>query len=337
MSAPNPGLLMQVATAHRASVALFAAAELDIFTALANGADTPEAVADAIGVTHVEAVRLVMEMCVTSGLLHRRDGVSAGFVNSPTTDFFLVRGRPSYIGAGLQYAADLYPAWGCLTDLVRTGRPPLPPDTILGDDPEKTRHFVLAMHQRAQGIGTVVSAMVDLAGCRRLLDVGGGPGTYSMRLIDRTPGLRSTVLDLPGVLAVTRTLVDDAGYGDRIDLQPGNYLTADFGTGYDVVLLSGMMHREVPADCRLLLRKAAAALGPGGRILVSDVFFDDDLKVSPPFAVEFALHMMLTSDRGSAHAVTEMARWMTEAGAASVDVRPLPPPNPHTLLVGMMP
>lgn len=328
---------MQVATAHRASVALFTAADLDIFTALANGAHTPEAVARAIGVTHVEAVRLVMEMCVTSGLLQRREGVDGGFENSPTTDFFLVKGRPSYIGAGLQYAADLYPAWGRLTDLVRTGKPPLPPDTILGDDAAKTRHFVLAMHQRAQGIGTVVSAMVDLTGCRRLLDVGGGPGTYSMRLIDRTPGLTSTVLDLPGVLAVTREIVAESGYADRVTLMPGNYLTTDFGTGYDAVLLSGMMHRETAEDCQLLLRKAAAALNPGGRILVSDVFYDDDRKVTPPFAVEFALHMMLTSDRGSAHARTEMARWIAGAGAASVDVRPLPPPNPHTLLVGVMP
>lgn len=327
---------MQVATAHRASVALFTAADLDVFSVLAAGARTPEQVAQAIGVTHVESLRLVLEMCVTSGLLQRAADVEGGFENSPTTDFFLVRDRPSYIGAGLQYAADLYPAWGRLTDLVRTGRPPLPPETILGDDPDKTRHFVLAMHQRAQGIGNVLSAMVDLTGCSRLLDVGGGPGTYSMRLIDRTPGLRSTVLDLPGVLAVTKDIVASHGYADRIDLLPGDYLTTDFGTGFDVVLLSGMMHRETADGCQLLLRKAAAALNPGGRILVSDVFYDDDRKVTPPFAVEFALHMMLTSDHGSAHARTEMARWMTSAGAATVDVRPLPPPNPHTLLVGRL-
>lgn len=322
---------MQVATAHRASVALFAAADLGVFTALGSGSRTAAEVAQAVGVSHVEAVRLVLEMNVTAGLLTR---AGDGFENTPTTDVFLVEGRPSYIGAGLAYAADLYPAWGRLTDLVRTGRPPLPPDTILGDDPEKTRHFVHAMHQRAQGIGTVLSAMVDLSGCRRLLDVGGGPGTYSMRLIGATPGLRSTVLDLPGVLAVTREIVTSEGFADRIDLLPGDYMTTDFGTGFDVVLLSGMMHRETADGCRHLLQKAVAALNPGGRILVSDVFYDDDRKITPPFAVQFALHMMLTSDHGSAHARTEMARWMTEAGAGAVETRPLPPPNPHTLIVG---
>lgn len=322
---------MQVATAHRASTALFAAAELDVFTVLADGPRTAAEVASAAGVPHVEPLRLVMEMCVTSGLLQRSGDA---FANTPTTDTFLVRGRPAYIGAGLQYAADLYPAWAGLTDLVRTGKATLPPDPIIGDNPDKTRHFVLAMHQRAKGIGSVLPAGVDLSQCRRLLDVGGGPGTYSMRLIAQTPGLRSTILDLPSVLAVTKEIVASEGFADRIDLLPGDYLSSDFGSGFDAVLLSGMMHRETAADCQTLLRKAVAALQPGGQVIVSDVFFDDDQKVSPPFAVQFALHMMLTSDHGSAHARTEMAAWMTAAGCAAVEVRPLPPPNPHTLIVG---
>lgn len=329
----NPGLLMQVATAHRASTALFAAAELGVFTALADGPRTAVEVARAVGVPQAEPLRLVMEMCVTSGLL-QRDG--AGYANTPTSDMFLVRNRPAYIGAGLQYAADLYPAWGTLTDLVRSGKATLPPDPILGDDPAKTRHFVLAMHQRAKGIGSVLPSDVDLSQCRRLLDVGGGPGTYSMRLIAQAPGLRSTILDLPSVLAVTKEIVESEGFADRIDLLPGDYLASDFGTGFDAVLLSGMMHRETAADCQKLLRKAVAALNPGGQVIVSDVFFDDDRKVSPPFAVQFALHMMLTSDHGSAHARTEMAAWMQAAGCSTVEVKPLPPPNPHTLIVGRL-
>jgi hypothetical protein len=328
---PNPSLLQQVATAHRASAALFAAADLGVFTALGDGPKTAVEVAASLGIPHAEPLRLVMEMCATSALL-QRDGER--YSNTPTTDFFLVRGRPSYIGAGLAYAADLYPAWGTLTALVRSGKATLPPDPILGNDPAKTRHFVLAMHQRAKDIGSVLPLGVDLTGCRRLLDVGGGPGTYSMRLIAKTPGLRSTVLDLPSVLAVTREIVESEGYADRIDLLPANYLTEDFGTGYDAVLLSGMMHRETAANCRMLLRKAVAALNAGGQVIVSDVFFEDDLKVSPPFAVQFALHMMLSSDEGSAHARTEMTAWMTAAGCTGVTARPLPPPNPHTLIVG---
>jgi hypothetical protein len=89
-------------------------------------------------------------------------------------DAFLVPGRPAYSANGLKYAEDLYPAWGRLTDLVRTGRPPMTPETILGDDKAKTRAFVLAMHERAHGIGSILPHLPDLTGRRRLIDVGEG-------------------------------------------------------------------------------------------------------------------------------------------------------------------
>src|SRR5437660_361639 len=172
---PDPSLIMQLALAYRSSAALFAAAELDVFTALADGPRTlTEIVRDRECAE--PAMRLLLETCVTIGLLSRVDG---RYSNSPVVDAFLVRGRPAYSANGLKYAEDLYPAWGRLADLVRTGRPPMPPQTILGDDKAKTRAFVYAMHERAHGIGSVLPYLPDLSGRRRLIDIGGGPGTYS--------------------------------------------------------------------------------------------------------------------------------------------------------------
>jgi cyclopropane fatty-acyl-phospholipid synthase-like methyltransferase len=193
------------------------------------------------------------------------------------------------------------------------------------------------MHERAKGMSAVLPHGADFSSRKRLLDVGGGPGTYSMVLVQRTPGLTSTVLDLPGVLAVTREIVAENGFSDRIQLLPGNYLTSSFGSGYDAALLSGMMHRETADNCRLLLRKTFDALDSGGLVVVSDVFFENDAKNSPPFATYFALNMMLMAEHGSAHAKTEMARWAQEAGFTNVEVRDLPPPNPHSLIVGIKP
>lgn len=332
-SAPNPGLLMQVALAHRASAVLFAATELDLFSAMAAGPATAEALAAKVGAKPAPT-RFLLDACATTGLVER-DGDH--FKNSPTSAAFLVRDTPAYIGDGLKYAEDLYPAWGSLAELARTGLPPFEPETILGDDPEKTRAFVLAMHERAKGIGAVLPHGADLTGRKHLIDVGGGPGTYSVGLVRQTPGLRSTVLDRPGVLAVTKELVAEQGFSDRIDLRPADYLTDEFGNGYDVALLSGMMHRETPDDCQMLLRKAFAALDPGGLVIISDVFFDDDSKQSPPFATFFALNMMLTAVHGTCHARTEMARWMEGAGFTAVEIKPLPAPNPHTLLFGHKP
>ncbi|TAK17225.1 MAG: methyltransferase domain-containing protein [Acidobacteria bacterium] len=329
----NAGLLMQVALAHRSSAVLFAASELDVFSKLSAGSMTAADVAKACN-AKPDPTRFVLDACVTIGMIER-DGDK--YKNSPTAEFFLVRGKGPYIGDGLKYAEDLYPAWGRVAELMRTGKPVMPPETILGDDPEKTRAFVLAMHERAKGIGAVLPHGADLTGRKHLLDIGGGPGTYSVGLVRQTPGLRSTVLDRPGVLAVTKELVAEQGFADRVGLRPADYLKDDFGTGYDVALLSGMMHRETPESCQLLLRKAFAALDPGGLVMVSDVFFDDDSKQSPPFATFFALNMMLTAEHGTCHARTEMAAWMTRAGFVNVEIKPLPPPNPHTLLFGTKP
>ena len=330
---PDPSLLMQLALAYRSSAVIFAAAELDVFSSLGDGAKTAEEIAAACGAA-LAPMRLLISACAADGLLVD-DGER--YHNTPAVNAYLVRGCPAYIANGLKFAEDLYPAWARLADLVRTGRPVLPHETFLGDDPEKTRAFVYAMHERAKGMSAVLPHGADFSGRRRLLDVGGGPGTYSIALVRQTPGLRSTVLDLPGVLAITREIVASHGCSDRIDLLPANYVTAAFGSGYDAALLSGMMHRETPDICRLLLRKTFEALDPGGLAIVSDVFFDDDRKSSPRFATFFALNMMLMSNEGSAHAKTEMAAWLREAGFTDIQLRDMPPPNPHTLVLGTKP
>ncbi len=330
---PNPALLMRLALAYRSSMVLFAASELDVFTPLANGGMSAEDIARACG-AQPEPTRMLLDACAAEGLLTRTGEL---FSNTPLADAYLVNGRPAYIAHGLKFAEDLYPAWGRLADTVRTGRPAMPQGTMLGEDKAKTRAFVYAMHERARGISAVLPHNADFSGRRRLLDVGGGPGTYSIALVRQTPGLTSTVLDLPGVLEVTREIVAEHGAADRIELRSGDYQSAPFGSGYDAALLSGIMHRETPATCRLLLRKAFDAMEPGGMAVVSDVFFDNDDKNSPPFATYFALNMMLMAEHGSAHAKTEMAAWMTEAGFAQVEVRDLPPPNPHSLVVGFKP
>ena len=328
---PNPSLLMRLALAYRSSMVLFAATQLDVFTLLAESSRTAEDTARAAG-ADPEALRLLLDACVADGLL-TRDGDRYG--NTTETDAYLVRDRPAYIAHGLKFAEDLYPAWGDLATMVRTGRPVIEPESVLGEDKEKTRAFVLAMHERARGMSAVLPHGVDFSGRQRLLDVGGGPGTYSIALVQRTPGLTSTVLDRPGVLEVTREIVESHGCADRIELRPGDYLTSAFGSGFDAVLLSGMMHRERPENCQLLLRKSHDAMVSGGLAVVSDVFFDDDRRSGPPFATYFALNMMLMSEHGNAHAKTEMARWMTEAGFGQVEIRDLPPPNPHTLVLGI--
>src|SRR5262245_24354516 len=164
----------------------------------------------------------------------------------------------------------------------------------------------------ALGIARAVIAQIDLTGRKRLFDVGGGPGTYSILLVQKTPGLSATVLDLPAVLRITKEIIASYGCEDRIGVLPGNYLTTDFPAVNDVVLMSGMMHRELVETCRTLLSKAWQSLEPGGTVVISDIMFEDDSKTSPPLSALFALNMMLTSEAGSTHAQTAFLRWLAD-------------------------
>lgn len=327
---PDPSGIVSLATAYWSSMALLAANRLDLFTALAGEPRPATAVAAACN-AHPRSVTMLLNACVALGLV-RREG--ALYANTPEAQAFLVRGAPAYLGDALRYSEDLYPVWGRLAEAVRANAPALRPDDLLGDDAEKTRHFVLGMHNRARGVAAALAATLDLDGRKQLLDVGGGPGTYSVMLVRRTPGLRAAILDLPGVVAIARELIAEAGCGDRIATIAGDYTTTDFPGGNDVVLMSGMLHRETPETCRALLAKGTRALVDGGLLVVSDVFFDDEGKDSPPFATLFALTMMLTSEHGSAHPVTETRAWMAEAGLGAIETRRFPPPMPHLALLG---
>ena len=332
-SPPDPAAVLQLTTAYWASLVLLSANRLGVFAALAEEPRSATATAAACG-ADPRSMEMLLNACVGQGLLAKRDGV---FSNTPAVESLLVPGRPAYLGDGLEYALDLVPVWGQLARAVREGGPALPPEAILGDDPEKTRHFVLAMHNRAKGVARSLAAALDLSGRRRLLDVGGGPGTYSVLLVGQTPGLEATVLDLPAVVEIAAELIAEAGCADRVDTLAGDYKQTELPPGNDVVLMSGMMHRETADQCRRLLRRAFEALSPSGLVVVSDVFFASEDKTTPPFAGLFALNMMLTSADGSAHSLPEMQRWMTAAGFTGLEVRPLPPPLPHSMVLGVRP
>jgi SAM-dependent methyltransferase len=329
----GPSGIVALATAYWESMVLLTASRLDVFSILSAEPRSAGQVAAQCG-AHPRSMAMLLNACVALGLLAKDGNL---YTNSPAAETFLARGKPTYLGDALKYSEDLYPVWGRLAESVRVNGPPIPPETILGADAERTRNFVLGMHNRARGVAASLAATLDLTGRRRLLDVGGGPGTYSALLVQRTPGLRATVLDLPAVVAIGKEILAGSGYADRIDTVAGDYTSAPFETGRDVVLISGVLHRETPEMCRTLVSKAFDSLVPGGLLVLSDVFFEDDGMDSPPFATLFALNMLLTSQHGSAHALTEMLAWVAQAGFVDVKSKPFPPPMPHTVIQATKP
>jgi len=328
-SPPNPAPILQLATGYWGSQALLTANRLGLFADLPDGGESAAEAATRVS-TAERPTRLLLNACVSLGLL-ARDGDR--YTLTPLAATFLVPTSPAYLGDALRYSDDLYGPWGALEEAVRHDRPTLPPADILGGDPAQTRHFVRAMHQRALGIARGLVEVIDLTGRSRLLDVGGGPGTYSALLTGRFSGLRSTVLDLPPVVAIAEEIVAELGAVERVDFLPGDCHTTPWPEGNDCLLISGFLHRESEAGCRDLLERAHAALAPGGRLIVADVFAGEGGD-SPPFACLFGLNMLLSAQGAGVHPAPAMAEWMADAGFTDIATRPLPPPMPHTALVG---
>lgn len=329
---PDPSSIVRLSTAYWESQTLLTANRLRLFDALADGARSADEVASALSLD-ARSTALFLRACVGLGFLTEKVG---RFENAPVAATFLVSRSPAFMGNVIRYSDQLYGAWGQLEGSLRAGKPALPAETYLGDDPARTRGFVMAMHERALGIARVLVNVLDLQGRRSMLDVGGGPGTYSVLLTERFPGLRSEVLELPGVAAVARELVASAGASDRVALRDGDYHSSDFGSGKDVVLMSGMFHRESEATCRGLIERASACLDPGGLLVVSDVFTDEGGAL-PTFAAMFGLNMMLTAPDGGVHADADVMRWMGDCGFRDMRMVPLPPPMPHRVVMGFKP
>lgn len=325
----DPAPLMQLTTAYWGAQTLFTANRLDLFPTISEGRRTVADIAAATG-TRERPLRLMLNALAALGLLLESGGE---YDLSPLSRALLVPGGPGYLGDAIRYSDDLYDTWGRLEQALREDRPQLPTEEYTGHDARRTRHFVRGMHDRALGIGSTLIELIDLAGRTRMLDVGGGPGTYSALFARKYPGLRSTVLDLPGVVAIAREIIAEMGVVDGVGVLPGDFNTTAFPVDNDVVLISGVFHRESEQGCRSLIERAFACLQSGGLLVVADVFTNAGGS-GPPFAALFGLNMLLTAPAGGVHADSDVARWMEEAGFGSTDIRPFPPPMPHRVVVG---
>lgn len=181
------------------------------------------------------------------------------------------------------------------------------------------RHLTLALAGRAKNVAPWLARNFPLPDAGHLLDLGGGTGVYALALLQANPGLRATVVDRPEVLKVAGEFAAAAGVGERLALVPGDMFTASLPPA-DVVLLSNILHDWDLPECRRLVQRAAAVLPPGGRLLIHDVFLDDDLGGPLPIALYSAALFSLTE--GRAYSAAEYRGWLRDAGLVPGEVVP---------------
>lgn len=173
------------------------------------------------------------------------------------------------------------------------------------------RHFTLALAGRAKNVAPVLADKLPLGEARTLVDVAGGTGIYSIALLQKHPQLRAVVLDRPEVLKVAQEMASTYGVADRLSVQAGDMFRDPIPRG-DLLLLSNVLHDWDVAECRTLIQRCAAALGPGGQLLIHDVFLNDALDGPLPAALYSAALFTLTE--GRLYSAAEYHGWLTEAG-----------------------
>lgn len=319
--------IVDLASAFYGSATLFAALDTGVFGVI-SGLGGSASLGDIANEMNVppRGLRMLLDACVAVGILGKQEDT---YFNTEAGRASLVPGGPADLTKAIRYNQDVYPAWGRLADLVRTGGPAERPELHLGEDPERTRRFALSMRARAMAIGRGVVPMLDLAGCSRLLDLAGGPGAYAELMVKANPGLSAVTVDVPAVSAVARECVAAAGLADRIECRAGDYHVDEYERGaYDAVTIFGALHQESPESIVDILGRANRALRPGGRIFILDMM-TDRTHTAPRFSALFAVNMALTTANGWVFSDEELKSWLEIAGFEPGDTHAVPPPMPH--------
>jgi hypothetical protein len=327
-------VLMEILGGFERSAVVIGAAQLDLFSPLSNGPTTAAEVASQTGLP-VRGVERALNACAALGFVVKEGD---RYRNSPLADAFLVKGKPGYVGNMIKQTADRYAAWVKMPDAIRNDKPvlPLTGAELFHAPPEVLDNYVHGLFEMGKGLAQRISSLVDLSSCRSLLDVAGGSGVYSIIFCRQFPELKATVFDLPPILQRTRQIIAREGMADRISVREGNYFSDDFGSGLSAILLSNMLQTEGRQTGRMVLKKAFAALNPGGKILVHGIMPNPD-RVGPVQPVLFSLFMMLVFPEGEGYPAEEIIGWLHEAGFVEGQKLTLPPPAFTSLVVAWKP
>jgi hypothetical protein len=320
---PSPEPIMRVAAGFMAAKHLFAASELGLFESLADAPATLDAVAARTGLTR-RAARISADAMVGLGLLERTGDL---YRNSEVAACFLTGRTPADLRPLLRFWDQIsYPTWEDLAQALGSG----PPREVFELDDDQQEIVSAGIEAVLAGPAAALAEAVGFASHDRLLDVGGGTGSWSIAVARRHGDLRATVLDLPTVVEMAKGRIADAGLGDRIEAVSLDVMADPLPGGHDVFLVANLLHYWSPEDNVALLRRIRGAADAGARLLLAD-FWTDPTHTQPLHAAlmagEFAVHVR----DGDVYSVEEVRAWLSRAGWTFVSHTPLV--GPQSLIV----
>jgi ubiquinone/menaquinone biosynthesis C-methylase UbiE len=332
---PTPERIFNTLNAFQSSAALKTAFELDLFTAIAEGADQAATLAKRAGVAE-RGARILADYLTIQGFLTKEDD---RYTLAPETASFLDRRSPAYMGSVIGFMANdrHKQTFEHLTEAVRAGGGVMPEA-----DNRKPQDAVWVAFAKSMAPLTVPAAafMAQLAGMpgqepSKILDVAASHGMFGITFAKQNPKAEIVALDWPAVLEVTKENARIAGVAERVRLLPGSVFEADLGTDYDLVLLTNILHHFDKATCERLLQRVHAAMKPGGRVITLEFVPNED-RISPPTAAGFSLIMLTGTAAGDAYTFSEYQEMFKHAGFANSTLHQFPA-GPQQVVVSERP
>jgi len=306
--------LQHFALAYWESAALMSAVDLGVFTALSKGAGTVETLAESIGITVTNTDRLLAVLRAMD-LIHEVDGK---LVNAADTQRFLVEGDRDYAGPWIQFTRPSWDKWGNLTEHLRSET-----ESVLGMYDGLTVDGARIYHQATYSIGVGAGRRfvrhVDLSKKRKMLDLGGGSGAYSIVATQSHPDLEAIVFDLPPVAVVAREFIERAGVSGQVQAVGGDFTCDAFPTGVDVAVMASNLPQYSRELIGQVVQRTFDVLIPGGQMhLIGETLNDD--RNGPVGPALWALNEALAGSTGVAHTDAECVSYFTDAGFVDVQV-----------------
>jgi len=335
MPPPTPERILQTGLAFWPSKTLLSAIEIGVFTELARGPEAFDALSGRLGL-HPRSARDFLDTLVALGFLERHGD---RYGNTPETDLFLDRHKPSYIGGMLEMANHrLYPFWGHLTEALRTG---LPQNEVKGGgpglfetlyaDPARLKQFLAAMSGISHGANLAIARQFPWKDYRSFVDVGTAQGDLAVQIAQANPHLDGMGFDLPEVAPIFEEYALANGLAGRLRFVPGSFFEHELPKA-DVVTMGHILHDWDLPTKQMLLKKAFDAVPAGGAVIVYESIIDDERKANA-FGLMMSLNMLIETPGGFDYTGADCMGWMREAGFSATRVEHLV--GPDSMVIGI--
>ena len=296
--------------------AILAAHEMGLFDALGDNSLSSGDLAHQMKVSK-RGLAILLDGLVSLGLIRKEDQL---YSNTSTGLKHLIKNGDDYRGATLDHMTRMRDMWLRLDEAVETGTSPRKPEESLVHNRKRNRSFILAMKDLGTPNAKIIADNLDLSPYKYLLDLGGGPGSYSMEIIRKFPNIKSTLVDLPLTLEVAKEVITSCQMEEKVTLKSADFYndpSADIGSKYDLALLSNILHIEGINENERLLKRVYSSMAEKGMIIIHETLIDEE-RVSPPDRALFAVNMLIHTERGNCYTINEIKDWLEAAGFSGV-------------------